>query len=163
MSGFALSYTANVFILMILYYCFEHLPNTSGRTEERTLSVKPKRKRRRSLLGNSGKHGEDAEKRKFSCLYRESNTDSSVFQSIVIKECWVISLFNTADASTLLETVKGWRGLQWAQAEKTAKNAFGDFVYCPRVYVLSNLDCTRERFGQNQWICMGKENALHLI
>jgi hypothetical protein len=56
MSGFAVSYTANMFIFMILYACFEHLPNTSGRTEERTLSVTPKRKSRWSLLGNSGKH-----------------------------------------------------------------------------------------------------------
>jgi hypothetical protein len=36
--------------------CFEYLPNTSGRTEERTFSVTPKIQRRRTFLGNSGKH-----------------------------------------------------------------------------------------------------------
>jgi hypothetical protein len=38
-------------------YClFEHLPNTSGRTEDRTLTVISERERRRPLVGHSGKH-----------------------------------------------------------------------------------------------------------
>jgi hypothetical protein len=37
-------------------HCYERLRNKSGRTEEKTLTVTPRRQRRRPLLCNSGKH-----------------------------------------------------------------------------------------------------------
>jgi hypothetical protein len=40
-------------ILRLLFHCVEHLPTTHGRTEERTLSAIPNRKKEGKLLGNS--------------------------------------------------------------------------------------------------------------